>query len=147
MSQINKISVHVDGGSRGNPGPAAVGVVFGAPLNKSYSNYLGIKTNNEAEYSAVVFALQKLKSLLGKNNLKDTEVQFFMDSELAVKQLNYEYKIESPNIIPSFIKIHNLRLSFGDVKFTHVPREQNKDADKMVNIALDENTQKDSLLG
>ena len=145
MSQINKISVHVDGGSRGNPGPAALGVVFGAPINKEYSNYLGIKTNNEAEYSAVVFALQKLKSLLGKNNLKDAEVQFFMDSELAVKQLNYEYKIESPNIIPLFIKIHNLRLSFGDVKFTHVPREQNKDADKMVNIALDENTQKDSL--
>ncbi|MEX2145164.1 MAG: ribonuclease HI family protein [Candidatus Spechtbacterales bacterium] len=137
MAQSNKITVHVDGGARGNPGPAALGVVFAAPLNKEYSSYLGVKTNNEAEYSAVVFALQKLKSLLGKDKTKNTEVQFFMDSELAVKQLSYQYKIESPNIIPLFIKIHNLRLGFDKVAFTHVPREKNKDADRMVNVELD----------
>lgn len=132
-----KINIHTDGGARGNPGPAALGVVYGAPINKQYSDYLGKKTNNEAEYEAVIFALKKLKALLGKGKTKDLEVEIFMDSELAVKQLNYQYKIESQNIIPLFVKIHNLRLDYGNVHFTHVPRAKNKDADKLVNIELD----------
>lgn len=140
-----KLELYTDGGARGNPGPAAIGVVIGAPLNKNYSKYLGKKTNNEAEYEAVVFALQKTKSLLGKDKIKDLEVRVFMDSELAVKQLSYEYKIESPNIIPLFIKVHNLRLNFKKVNFTHVPREKNKDADKLVNIELDKHTHSGSL--
>ena len=83
------IKIHTDGGARGNPGPAALGVVIGAPFNKNYSQYLGKKTNNEAEYEGVVFALGKLKALVGKNKTKEAEVEIFMDSELAVKQLNY----------------------------------------------------------
>lgn len=139
------IKIHTDGGARGNPGPAALGVVIGAPFNKNYSQYLGKKTNNEAEYEGVVFALGKLKALVGKNKTKEAEVEIFMDSELAVKQLNYEYKIQSPNIIPLFIKVHNLRLDFERVHFTHIPREQNKDADKLVNRELDKHTHTDSL--
>lgn len=132
-----KIQIHTDGGARGNPGPAALGVVIGAPINKGYSQYLGKKTNNEAEYEAVVFALKKLKSLLGKGEVKDLHVEVYMDSDLAVNQLNHKFKVESENIIPLFIKIHNLRLEYGSVHFTHVRREKNKDADKLVNIELD----------
>ena len=139
------IEIHTDGGARGNPGPAALGVVIAAPFNKNYSQYLGKKTNNEAEYEGVVFALSKLKALVGKEKTKKAEVEVYMDSQLAVRQLNYEYKIQSPNIIPLFIKIHNLRLDFGNVHFTHVPREQNKDADALVNQELDRQTGKGSL--
>jgi len=145
MTEKKKISIHTDGGARGNPGPAALGVVIGAPLNKSYSEYLGKKTNNEAEYEAVAFALKKLRSLLGKDKIKDLEVEVYMDSDLAVNQLNHKYKVESENIIPIFIKIHNLRLDYGKVHFTHVPREKNKDADKMVNIELDKQAGGNSL--
>lgn len=140
-----QIEIHTDGGARGNPGPAALGVVIGVPFNKNYSQYLGKKTNNEAEYEAVVFALSKLKALVGKEKTKKAEVEVYMDSQLAVRQLNYEYKIQSPNIIPLFIKIHNLRLDFSKVNFTHVPREKNKDADKLVNQELDKHTHTDSL--
>ena len=135
-----KIKIHTDGGARNNPGPAALGVVIGLPISKNYSSYLGKKTNNEAEYEAVIFALKKLKALVGKNKTKDLEVEVFMDSQLAVRQLSYEYKIESPNIVPLFIKIHNLRLSYKEVIFTHIPREKNKDADKLVNMELDKHT-------
>lgn len=140
-----KIIIHTDGGARGNPGPAALGVVFAPPISKNYSKYLGKATNNEAEYQGAIFALEKLKALVGKGKTKEAEVEIFMDSELAVKQLSYEYKINSPNIVPLFIKVHNLRLEFKSVHFTHVRREDNKDADKMVNIELDKHTHTDSL--
>ncbi|MDX1535225.1 MAG: ribonuclease HI family protein [Candidatus Spechtbacterales bacterium] len=142
---MNKVKVYVDGGSRGNPGPAAAGVVLGSPLNKSFAKYLGEATNNEAEYSAVVEALKKIKSLVGKKKTKDMHVEVYMDSQLAVKQLNYEYKIQSDNIIPLFIKVHNLRFDFAEVTFKHIPREKNKDADRMVNIELDKQEGKNSL--
>ena len=141
-----KIDIHTDGGARDNPGPAALGVVIGPPISKNYSNYLGKKTNNEAEYEAVIFALKKLKALVGKNKTKDLEVEVFMDSQLAVKQLSYEYKIESPNIVPLFVKIHNLRLAYKEVSFTYVPREENKDADKLVNMELDKHTHSENSL-
>lgn len=131
------IEVHTDGGSRGNPGPAAAGVVIGAPFNKSYAKYMGVATNNEAEYEAVIVALEKLKALVGKNQTKQTEVKVFMDSRLAVEQLSGRFKIQSPNIIPRFIKIHNLRVDFASVVFQHVPREKNKGADAAVNQELD----------
>ena len=88
---MNKFIVHTDGGSRGNPGPAALGVVIqnekGETL-KEYGEYLGEITNNEAEYRGAITALKKIKSLWGKSNAKNTEVQMFLDSELIVKQLN-----------------------------------------------------------
>lgn len=141
-----KIKIHTDGGARNNPGPAALGVVIGPPINKNYSSYLGKKTNNEAEYEAVIFALKKLKALVGKDKTKDLEVEVFMDSQLAVRQLSYEYKIESSNIVPLFVKIHNLRLAYKRIDFIHIPREKNKDADKLVNMELDKHTYiKDSL--
>ena len=101
----NKIIIHTDGGSRGNPGPAAVGVVIEGDLvgKKEFGEYIGETTNNEAEYRAVIFALKKLKPLLGSNKCKESSVEFLLDSELVVKQLNKEYKLKDKNIQNLFI--------------------------------------------
>lgn len=129
-----KIVVNTDGGSRGNPGPAAIGVVVGG---KEYGEYIGHATNNQAEYQAVIFALKKLKQILGKKKTKETEVQMKIDSELVVKQLNGKYKILEKELQPFFLDIWNLRLDFKNVTFEHVPREENKKADSLVNKILD----------
>lgn len=131
--------IHTDGGSRGNPGPAAIGVVIEGDLTgkKEYGEYIGEATNNVAEYSAVVFALKKLKSLVGSEKAKDSVVQVHADSELLVKQLNGEYKIKEENIRSLFLDVWNLKLDFDGVSFRHIPREDNRGADKMVNQALD----------
>jgi len=126
--------IYTDGGSRGNPGPAAIGAVVG---EKEYSQPIGNTTNNIAEYSAVVFALKKAKQLLTKNGAKKTHIELRTDSELLVKQLNAEYKIKDANLIPLFINVWNLKQDFASVEFVHVLREKNKTADKLVNRALD----------
>lgn len=137
--------VYTDGGSRGNPGPAALGVFI---LNgrgeriKSYGEFLGEKTNNEAEYEAVIFGLKKLKQLFGGEAIKKARVLVRSDSELLVSQLTGKYKIEARHIADFFIKIWNLKIDFSDVQFEHVPREQNKEADRMVNQALDSEQKK-----
>lgn len=136
----NKILVNTDGGSRGNPGPAAIGVVFrdgAGHIIKSYGEAIGTATNNQAEYQAVVFAMQKLKALLGTGRSRNTEISFYLDSELVVRQLTGKYKIETETLFPLFIKIWNLKMDFKEVSFQHVPREKNQDADRMVNEALD----------
>lgn len=137
-----KIIIYTDGGARGNPGPAAIGVVIqnaGGQTIKSYGEATGEATNNEAEYRAVVSALQKAKALLGKEKTKKLVVEVNMDSELVVKQLNGEYKIEEERLFPFFIKIWNLRMDFGKLIFQHVPREKNRGADRLVNETLDKN--------
>lgn len=131
----SKLIVHTDGGSRGNPGPAAIGVVIGG---KEYGEYLGVTTNNQAEYQAVIFALKKMKQILGKKKTKETEVVFKVDSELIVKQINGQYKILEPELQPHFLEIWNARLDFKKVEFMHVPREENKIADRIVNHVLDQ---------
>ena len=136
----DKIIIYTDGGSRGNPGAAAVGVVIkderGRTL-KSYGEAIGEKTNNEAEYEAVIFALRKIKALLGKEKVKKIEVAVNLDSQLVASQLNGEYKIEEEKLFPLFIKIWNLKIDFGEIKYRHIPREKNREADKLVNEALD----------
>jgi len=134
------IIINTDGGSRGNPGPAAIGAVFSdekGMIIKEYGECIGQATNNEAEYQAVIFAIKKMNQLFGKKDAKNFEVEFRSDSELLVKQLNGQYKIEEPGLQPLFLKIWNLKIELGDVKFKHIPREENKRADRMVNEALD----------
>lgn len=142
---MSKLVVYTDGGSRGNPGPAASGVVLGKPLNKGYSKYLGRATNNEAEYQAVILALQKIITFIGKKEVKNLHVEVFMDSQLAVQQLSHKWKVEGETIVPLFMKIHNLRLNFGEVSFVYIPREKNKEADALVNEELDKQTGRGSL--
>lgn len=137
--------MYTDGGARNNPGPAAVGVYI-ETLGKKYSEYIGEKTNNEAEYKALIFGLKKIKALIGKTKAKSAEVECFLDSELAVKQLNHEYKLTEKHIQELFLKIWNLMLDFKLVKFYHIPREKNKIADALVNQALDSYEKQESLL-
>jgi len=137
---MKKIIIYTDGGSRGNPGPGAVGVVFcnekGQPF-KRYSEYLGENiTNNEAEYKAAIFALKKFKALFGKKIVAQSEVEVKSDSELLVKQLNGEYKIIDEKIQLLFLEAWNLKIDFKKIKFSLIPRERNKEADKLVNEAL-----------
>lgn len=140
MKIEEKIVIYTDGGARGNPGPAAIGVVIqdsSGRAIKSYGKAIGDATNNEAEYTAVIFALQKVRSLLGKKKTKDLAIEVRMDSELIARQLGGEYKIEEERLFPFFIKVWNLKMDFGRVSFTHIPREKNKEADRLVNEALD----------
>lgn len=133
---MEKIVVFTDGGSRGNPGPAALGVYI-ETLNKEYGECIGYKTNNDAEYGAIVFALQRVKKIVGKEKAKQIHLDMYMDSELAVRQLNHIYKIKNQRIRQFCTEIWNAMPDFGRVTFTHIPREKNKRADAMVNIALD----------
>lgn len=142
---MEKIVMYSDGGSRGNPGPAALGVYI-ETLDKSYGEFLGTKTNNEAEYAGIVFGLKKIKALLGKTKAKQTAVECRMDSELACKQLNHEYKIENEKLQPLFLLVWNLMLDFAEVKFVHVRRELNTVADACANEAMDKVGQQKSLL-
>ncbi len=137
---MNKLIIYTDGGSRGNPGPSAIGVVIKDEKEntiKTYGEKIGIGTNNEAEYKAIIFALQKAKLLLGKKKAKETEIHMKMDSELAFRQLTGEYKLTNENIQKFFIEIHNLKTEFKKVTFEHIRREYNKEADFALNKALD----------
>jgi len=138
---MKKIIIYTDGGSRGNPGPAAIGVVFcnekGQSI-KEYSEYLGERfTNNEAEYKAVILSLKKFKALFGKKLAKNSEIQIKSDSELLVKQLNSQYKILDPKIQLLFLEVWNLKFDFKRVKFKSISRDKNKEADRLANEALD----------
>ncbi len=137
---MEKIIVYTDGGSRGNPGPAAIGAQIQSASGEvigEISETIGNSTNNIAEYQAVATALGALKKKYGKKT-KDMTWEIRLDSELVKKQLSNEYQIKDVGLIPLFIEIHNLRVSaFPHLTLTHVPREQNKAADRLVNEALD----------
>lgn len=130
----DKLVIYCDGGARNNPGPAAVGVVIG---KRTYSEYIGEATNNEAEYKAVIYALKKAKALIGKKEAENTEVEIRLDSELAAKQLKGEYKLKEKKLHPLFIEVWNLKQDFKKVEFFQIPREKNKTADSLVNQRLD----------
>ncbi|MCK5044755.1 ribonuclease HI family protein [Candidatus Parcubacteria bacterium] len=137
---MKKFIICTDGGSRGNPGPSAIGVVFyneKEEILKRCSQCLGKATNNQAEYQAVIFALKKFKALFGKATAQSAEIEMRSDSELLVNQLNAKYKILDEKIQPLFLEIWNLRIDFKKIEFIHIPRERNKEADKLVNEALD----------
>jgi len=130
-----KLKIFSDGGARGNPGPAAIGFVIQDADGKvvfESGKCIGKKTNNEAEYAAIIAALEKAKDLAG------TELECYLDSELVVKQLKGEYKVRDPNLAKNFLKVWSLQNKFKSVKYHHIYRERNKRADSLVNKALDE---------
>jgi ribonuclease HI len=136
---MTMVRMYADGGSRGNPGPAAGAAVLFA-LNDDgtvgervgdAARYIGIDTNNQAEYTGIIVGLQKAL------DLGYDAVDVRLDSELAVKQLNGQYKVKNPEIAKRFLEVHNLRSQFRSVRFSHVFREQNVAADALVNQVLD----------
>lgn len=131
--------LYADGGSRGNPGPAGAGALVRDEEGTqvvTVSEYLGIATNNIAEYTAVLRALQGLQKLLGAHSTHAT-VEARLDSQLVVRQMNGEYKIKHPNIVPLARQVQELGSSFKSVSFVHVYREDNKEADALANSAMD----------
>jgi ribonuclease HI len=133
------VTIYSDGASRGNPGQAGAGAVInveGESKSFELAEFLGKKTNNEAEYQALILALKKTKQLLGKSRVKQAQVTCYADSELMVKQLNHQYKIKNTGIQPLFLEIWNLMLDFREVQVRHVPREQNREADQLANKAI-----------
>ena len=130
-----KLVIYTDGGARGNPGPAGIGVVIFDGQEKNilgqYKKYIGETTNNQAEYQAVVLGLQEAKKL------KAQEIEVRMDSELICSQINGRYKVKNPDFQDSFIKIWNLKQFFKKTEFKYIPREKNKLADSLANQSMD----------
>ncbi len=127
------ITIHTDGGARGNPGPAAIGGVIardGETLEE-FSAYIGRATNNQAEYQALLAGLDRARKHT------DEDVRCTLDSELLVKQLSGEYKIKSPELKKLAHQVRGLEERFRSVRYEHTYREGNKQADALVNQALD----------
>jgi ribonuclease HI len=137
-----QFTIFADGGSRGNPGPAGSGAVVRDDKGKivaEVSEFLGVTTNNVAEYTGILSALETLLSLVtadGKD-ASEASVMVKMDSMLVVKQMNGEYKIKHPNLTPLAARVKELSRKFKSVSFAHVYREHNKEADRLANLAMD----------
>ena len=134
-----QFTIHADGVSRGNPGPSGAGAMIRDELGNSVasvSQYLGTRTNNYAEYEAVILAFETLAKLTGKK-VGTTEVVVKMDSELVVKQMRGQYKVKHPVLKEQYARLIHAIGAFGKVTFTHVFREENSDADALANEAMD----------
>jgi len=134
---MQKIIIYTDGGARNNPGPAGAGAIIfdeSGKVLKEASKYLGERTNNWAEYEAVILGFEAAKAL----GLKDREIEFRLDSQLVQLQLTGEYRIKEPTLFEQFVKIHNFQIKdFKNVTFTHIPRKENGEADRLANEAMD----------
>jgi len=131
---VNKVTIFTDGASRGNPGPAAIGVIIKdekGNLIGTISRCLGATTNNRAEYQAVIAALEKAGSLGAR------QVVLYSDSELLVKQINGRYKIKHAALRPLYQEVVRLAGRLESFKINCIPRERNKAADALANRALD----------
>ena len=130
----SELIIHTDGGSRGNPGPSAIGVVITTPDGshlESFGKYLGVATNNQAEYSAVVAAIKAAEKY------HPQKLQLILDSELIVKQLNGQYRVKNADLQSYYHEIQKLTSGL-EVSYSHVLRHENQLADIEVNKALDE---------
>jgi ribonuclease HI len=136
---MEKVIIFTDGGARGNPGPAGIGAVIYNEHKKviaEISEFLGVATNNQAEYKALIAAFRKAA------DLGAAELECYLDSELVVKQLKGEYRVKDKDLAVLFLAIHNLSLSFKKITYTHMPRERNKEADRLANEAMDRGQEK-----
>ncbi len=131
---MDSVIIHTDGGARGNPGPAGIGVVFfgqDGKIIQEFKAYIGEATNNVAEYKALVLALEQAHKLGFKN------LQVNMDSELIVRQMQGVYKIKEPALQVLAKQVLSLTNHFNKISYHHVVREKNKEADRLVNQAID----------
>lgn len=134
-----RLKVYSDGASRGNPGPSAIAFILlteNGKILKRHSKYVGIKTNNQAEYEALISALESA------SKLTDQEVVCYLDSKLVVKHLNGEYQVKNPNLKTLWLKIKELEQKFQKVSFRHVPRTDRyiEEVDWLANQTLDKVT-------
>lgn len=132
-----RVVIYTDGGARGNPGPAGAGAVMyrGKKKIADVSEYLGHRTNNWAEYEALLLALSRARDVMGPI-VRGAEVR--MDSELIVKQISGEYRVKNPNLKKQYGRVIALIAeSFPGVTFVHIPRQENAEADHHANEAMD----------
>lgn len=131
----NTLYIYCDGGARGNPGPGAIGVVFKdekGKLVKTLFKTIGLVTNNEAEYRAVIEMLAQLK------NQQFTAAFVYLDSRLVVEQLNGRFRVKEPRLQELILKVRSLEVEIGKkITYHTIKREQNQTADRLVNLALD----------
>lgn len=140
--ESNELIIFSDGGARGNPGPSAIGGVLlfkkdSENQKTTFKKYIGSGTNNEAEYQAVIFALKKAAELL-KDQSSEFIIKYHLDSELIYKQMIGEYRVKTPHIQKLHQEVKNLLGNFKQVIFHHIRREFNREADQLVNEALDQ---------
>jgi len=136
---MEKIIIHTDGGARGNPGPAGIGVVIAdakGNLLGTVAKYIGEQTNNFAEYEALIVALAAAREMFG-NKLRDMQISVYMDSELVVRQLSGTYRVKEPALKAQFARVGQLAATLKHISYNHVPREKNAHADELVNDAID----------
>ena len=129
-----KLTIFADGGSRGNPGPAAAGAVLtdeSCDVVREIGTFLGVATNNVAEWTGLISGLE------GALELGATDIVIRLDSELVIKQLTGVYRVKHPNMVPLHAKAKTLLRRFAKVDFAHVPRRLNAAADAVVNAVLD----------
>lgn len=135
---MQNITVHTDGGARGNPGPAGIGIAVyddkGA-LMTELAEYIGAATNNVAEYTGIVRALEHIGTLV--SDTKAVHLTVKLDSELVQRQMNGVYKVKDATLKTYFDKAKILTNDYASVTFVHVPRSENKAADKLANEAMD----------
>lgn len=127
--------LHADGGSRGNPGPAGAGAALLDAAGRqvaAWRRYLGITTNNVAEYQALIMGLE------GALDLGVSQLLVRLDSELLVRQLQGRYQVKSPHLKPLFAQARALAGRYASIQFQHIPREQNAIADRLANLAMDQ---------
>lgn len=138
MSNMKKVTVFTDGGARGNPGPSGIGIQVLDEKNKvltEVSEFIGEATNNVAEYTAVLRALEHMQDFF--DDTKALHIAFKLDSQLVERQLNGVYKVKDETLKTYFTDIKNQLGQFASVTFTHVRREENKEADRLANEAMD----------
>lgn len=131
---MGKVKIYIDGAARGNPGESGIGIIIkdeDGRVIRSLYKYIGQATNNIAEYTALVYALQEALIL----GLKDIEV--YSDSELLVKQLNSEYKVKNSNLRAYYEQFLHLKTGFNRLEIKQIAREENKETDKLANQAVD----------
>lgn len=131
---MKKLIIYTDGGARNNPGPAGIGIVIqseNGELIEKYKEYIGERTNNQAEYEALIKALELVKGGAEK-------LEIFLDSELVVNQVKGLYKVKNSDIRDLLFNLRILEQNFEEINYTLIPREKNKLADKLVNQAIDE---------
>jgi len=136
---MNKLKIYTDGGARGNPGPAGIGVFIidqRQQLVFSQSKTIGVATNNEAEYKAFLASLEWLKTYVKSTSI--TKIEWFLDSKLVVEQVNQNWKIKEKRLLKFAQQAWKILSSLDcEFKISHVRREKNKQADALVNKALD----------
>lgn len=134
------LSLYCDGAARGNPGPASYGFVIKDQAGEkveSGNGFLGKKTNNEAEYQAVIEGLRKIGELFASENRQNFFIDVRLDSQLVVEQLNGHFKIREARMRDLLLKVRELEGNFKGVSYHWIPRHENKEADLLANTALD----------